>query len=150
MGNQCRHNWFSVVPTSWIRWTASSDPTSAAQSSYNAADNEQRSSDFYYSGIRIQNFLPKPPRFHFSSQSSWQQLPSPGCKGSCTSMLLCVLFVKGFGVESFSQGFFFFISTSLFFQGWKHKLSHPDAILDLTPLLDLKELRTAAKIQTNK
>lgn len=64
---------------------------------------------------------------------------------------LCALFVKGFGVKSFSRGiFFFFISASLFFQGWKHKLSHPDAILDLTPLLDLRELRTAAKIQTNK
>lgn len=79
-----------------------------AQPSCSAPDQEQRSSDFSYSGIHVQNFLPRPPRFHFSSQSSWQQLPSPGSQGSCISTLLCMLFAKGFGVKSFSQGFFFF------------------------------------------
>ena len=116
VGNQRRQKRFSVVTTSRIGWTASSDPMSAAQPSCNAADKEQRSSDFSYSGIRVQNFLPRPPRFHFSSQSSWQQLPSPGSKGSCNSMLLCVLFAKDFGVKSFSQGFFFLLALHCFFR----------------------------------
>lgn len=137
----------SGLGTSGLGWTGSSDPI-AAQLSCSAHTAKIQS--LLLLCCPCPKFLPRPPRFHFSSQSSWQQLPSPGSRGSCISMLLCVLFAKSFGVKSFSQGFFLFISTSLFFQGWKHKLSHPDAILDLTPLLDLRKLRTAAKIQTNK